>query len=109
MSNRSCDNKRPSFTENDIPDLTGYVTIVTGVAIRNTRIYIARRSEQRVNQTIRDIQQSVPGQRLDLRFLELDLHDLSSAKATAKAFSMLEDRLDLLIHNAGVGNPPLVL
>ncbi|KAK5171855.1 uncharacterized protein LTR77_003491 [Saxophila tyrrhenica] len=120
MSNRSCD-KTASFTEKDIPDLTGYVVIVTGgnsgiglqtaqqLALRNARVCIASRSEQRVRQAIDQMRKSNPGQRLDLRFLELDLQDLASVKATAKAFALLEEKLDILVHNAGVMATPYQL
>lgn len=40
---------------------------------------------------------------LDLHFLKLDLQDLQSIKNTAADFMSRENRLDLLINNAGVG------
>lgn len=39
---------------------------------------------------------------LDLRFLRLDLQNLGSVKAAAAAFKEREQRLDVLINNAGV-------
>jgi NADP-dependent 3-hydroxy acid dehydrogenase YdfG len=39
---------------------------------------------------------------LDLHFLMLDLQDLQSIKNTAADFMSRENRLDLLINNAGV-------
>lgn len=39
---------------------------------------------------------------LDLRFLQLDLQNLNSVKAAAVAFKQKEQRLDILINNAGV-------
>lgn len=39
---------------------------------------------------------------LDLHFLKLDLQDMQSIKDTAADFMSRENRLDLLINNAGV-------
>jgi NAD(P)-dependent dehydrogenase (short-subunit alcohol dehydrogenase family) len=133
--------KQPdSFTENDIPDLTGYVAIVTGgkchvnsetsakllsigalgnggigyetakqLALRNARVYIASRSRERVDQAIEQMGQSSDGKKLDLHFLQLDLQDLRSVRAAASIFAQQESRLDILINNAGVRNPPFKL
>jgi NAD(P)-dependent dehydrogenase (short-subunit alcohol dehydrogenase family) len=110
----------PKFTEKEIPDLTGYVAIVTGgnngigyettkqLALKNARVYIAGRSETRVNEAIQKMSAEVD-KKLDLRFLHLDLQDLKSCKAAAKAFDAQEQRLDLLINNAGVMNVPFKL
>ncbi|KAL0931527.1 retinol dehydrogenase [Colletotrichum truncatum] len=106
------------FTEKDIPDLTGYVAIVTGgnngigyettkqLALRNARVYIASRSESRVNEAISKINSEV-GKSLDLHFLHMDLQDLKSVKAAAANFP--DQRLDILINNAGVMNVPYKL
>ncbi|KAL6412454.1 Short-chain dehydrogenase/reductase SDR [Ilyonectria robusta] len=104
----------PKFTEKDIPDLTGYVAIVTGgnsgigyettnqLALHNARVYIASRSRDRVNQAIKRMSEDANGQSLDLHFLQLDLMDLKSVKAAAEHFKTQEPRLDILINNAGV-------
>jgi short-subunit dehydrogenase involved in D-alanine esterification of teichoic acids len=120
------------FTEKDIPDLSGYVIIVTGgrltvdrfwdswiyaksrpgnsgiglettkqLALRHARVYIASRSQERVQKAIEELQ-STTEQKLDLHFLQLDLLDLKSVKAAAARFTQLESRLDILINNAGV-------
>jgi NADP-dependent 3-hydroxy acid dehydrogenase YdfG len=39
---------------------------------------------------------------LDLRFLQLDLQNLKAVKAAAADFKQKEQRLDVLINNAGV-------
>lgn len=46
---------------------------------------------------------------LDLRFLQLDLQNLKSVKAAAAAFKQKEQRLDVLINNAGVRSYILML
>ncbi|KEY70834.1 hypothetical protein S7711_08533 [Stachybotrys chartarum IBT 7711] len=106
------------FTEQDIPDLTGYIAIVTGgnggigyettkqLALRNARVYIASRSAPRVQEAIEKMK-SEAGKNLDLHFLQIDLQDLKSVKAAASNFP--EERLDILINNAGVMNVPYKL
>ncbi|KAK0761492.1 hypothetical protein N5P37_006444 [Trichoderma harzianum] len=113
--------KEPEFSENDIPDLSGYVAIVTGgnsgigyetanqLALHNARVYIASRSQERVNQAIGQMSQAAMGKTLDLHFLQIDLQDLKSVKAAAKHFLTLETRLDILINNAGVMTVPFKL
>ncbi|KAH7150337.1 hypothetical protein B0J13DRAFT_287023 [Dactylonectria estremocensis] len=109
----SC-NKELEFSENDISDLTGYVAIVTGgnggigyettkqLALRNARVYIASRSQQRVDEAIAQMNQSADGKKLDLHFIQMDLQDLKSVKLAANLFLQQESRLDILINNAGI-------
>ncbi|KAI3172904.1 hypothetical protein DTO046C5_3251 [Penicillium roqueforti] len=109
------------FSEKDIPDLSGYVVIVTGgnsgigyetaqqFAIKNARVYIAGRSQERVQEAIRQMSQSNVTKQLDLRFLQLDLQDLKSVRAAALRFMTEESRLDILINNAGVMTVPYKL
>ncbi|KFA50693.1 hypothetical protein S40293_04875 [Stachybotrys chartarum IBT 40293] len=114
------------FTDKDVPDLTGYVAIVTGglmtlvadssasvgnggigyettkvLAQKGARVYIAGRSAERVNKAITDLNKL--GKPLDLHFLQLDLLDLKSVKAAAASFNAQEETLDILINNAGDG------
>ena len=68
------------------------------------RVYIAGRSEEKVQQAIMEIKAldhdiSAAG---ELEFLPLTLDDLSSIKASAEAFKSKEQRLDVLFNNAGV-------
>ncbi|CAI6086781.1 unnamed protein product [Clonostachys chloroleuca] len=110
----------PEFTPSDIPDLTGYVAIVTGgnsgigfettkqLAMRNARVYIASRSQQRVDEAISQMN-TAAGRSLDLHFLQMDLQDLQSVKLAATLFSHQESHLDILINNAGVMTVPFKL
>lgn len=50
--------------------------------------------------------QSAPGADLDLHYLQIDLLNLKSVRAAAQEFMNLENRLDVLINNAGVGVAP---
>ncbi|KPM42528.1 hypothetical protein AK830_g4061 [Neonectria ditissima] len=113
--------KEPEFSEKDVPDLSGYVSIVTGgnsgigyetanqLALHNARVYIASRSRGRVNEAIQKMSQSAEGKALDLHFLQMDLQDLKSVKAAATHFMTLENHLDILINNAGVMTVPYKL
>ncbi|KAH6880630.1 hypothetical protein B0T10DRAFT_609333 [Thelonectria olida] len=104
--------KTEEFQISDIPNLHGYVAIVTGgnsgigyetslqLALRGARVYIASRSQERVSKAIAEMEKT--SSTLDLRFLKLDLQDLESVKATAAEFISKEPRLDLLINNAGI-------
>ena len=107
--------KEAQFQVSDIPDLKGYVAIVTGgnsgigyettlqLAKRNARVYIAARSESRVKEAIHSMHQSnAEATDYDLHFLSVDLQSFKSVRAAAEDFMKRESRLDLLINNAGV-------
>jgi len=79
----------------------GYQTSLQ-LALRHARVYIAGRSEERVNKAIEEMQRTAGTMQLDLRFLQLDLQNLRSVKAAAASFKERESRLDILINNAGV-------
>ena len=101
------------FSEKDIPDLTGYVIIVTGgnsgigyetayhLALAGARVYISSRSQARVDEAIKAMGERA-GRQLDLRFLQVDLQDLRSVRKAAEGFGERDERLDVLINNAGV-------
>lgn len=107
--------KTPTFTEADMPDLTGYVIIVTGatggigsetakqLALRNARVYIGGRSAEKIELTIKTLKtDSDSNSNLNLHPLRMNLEDLKSVKNAAEEFMRLESRLDILINNAGV-------
>ncbi|KUL91657.1 hypothetical protein ZTR_01259 [Talaromyces verruculosus] len=110
----------PSFTEKDIPDLTGKVAIVTGSSSgvgfqsatilysKNATVYLAARSSDKAAKAITAIKNSAEcaGSLGTLKFLSLDLSDLGSIKGSAQEVLRQETRLDILIHNAGVMRPP---
>ncbi|KAF5660485.1 reductase [Fusarium heterosporum] len=111
-----CHPSEPEFQVRDIPNLRGYVVIVTGgnsgigyettlqLALRGARVYIASRSSDRVNKAIAELRQNSPD--LDLHFLKLDLQDIQTIKETAADFMSRESRLDILINNAGIMASP---
>ncbi|KAK4158255.1 putative oxidoreductase-like protein [Chaetomidium leptoderma] len=124
----------PVFTEADVPPQKGKVFVVTGGASgigleltrilkdsslklrfnqKGARVYIAGRSEEKAQQAIHNIRAAAPsssdatGSFGSLEFLQLDLEDLSTIKASAADFKARESKLDVLWNNAGVSQPPL--
>ncbi|KDE03200.1 hypothetical protein MVLG_06291 [Microbotryum lychnidis-dioicae p1A1 Lamole] len=102
--------------ERDMPDMTGQIVMVTGgnagigletvkrLMLKNAKVYIAARSEERVMKAIEALerQTNVQGKAI---WIKMDLCDLVSLKKSAEQFSSLEERLDLLYVNAGVAMP----
>lgn len=108
----------PAFTEQNLPDQTGRVFIVTGgyagvgkelskiLYQKNGTVYIAGRSKDKYETAISEIKKAHPSADGRLEFLQLDLADLSSIKESAETFMKKEQRLDVLTNNAGVMTPP---
>lgn len=72
---------------------------------RPARIYLAARTESKALAAIESIQAELPSP-VDIRFLPLDLCSFKSIRAAAAKFQAENDRLDVLILNAGtMGNP----
>jgi NAD(P)-dependent dehydrogenase (short-subunit alcohol dehydrogenase family) len=98
------------WSETDIPDQSGRTAVVTGansgigycaaraLARRGAYVLLACRNEKRGQAATERLRAEVPGARAGYR--HLDLADLASVRAFAADFA--EDRLDLLINNAGV-------
>jgi retinol dehydrogenase 12 len=112
---------RPVLTEEDLPDQSGKVVIITGAAsgvgfelakmlyAKNAVVYIAARSADRANNAIRELRSSVPVPANHVGRLEpmvVNLADLAAIKPAVDRFLSCESRLDVLIHNAGVMTPP---
>lgn len=125
----------PTFTEKNVGDLEGkvgnrlgiqartpltfsQVFIVTGAASgvgyelakllysRNGDIYIAARSAEKVGRAIKTIKASAPSSKGQLDSIILDLADFPTIKKAVNEFLEKEDRLDVLVHNAGLMTPP---
>ncbi|KAE8386813.1 hypothetical protein BDV23DRAFT_162503 [Aspergillus alliaceus] len=107
-------NRGPAFNpEKDIPDLSGKIILVTGgnnglgkesvlqLAKHNpTRIYMSARSQHKAETAIKEIKQTVPT--ANIVFLPLDLSSFSSVQKAADLFLAENDRLDILMNNAGL-------
>jgi NAD(P)-dependent dehydrogenase (short-subunit alcohol dehydrogenase family) len=102
------------WTAAEIPDQSGRLAIVTGansglgrstaweLARAGATVIIACRNTVKGDEAAARIRQDVPD--ADLRIEELDLADLDSVRSFADGLA--EDRVDLLINNAGVMAPP---
>ena len=115
---------KPSLTGTNLPSQAGKVFIVTGgnsgVGLELSRIlylaggtvYIMTRNESYAMKAIDDIKTSATVSRSPhapgiLKFIHLDLADLSGIAASAAAFRAAETRLDILFNNAGIASAPL--
>ncbi|KAF2861585.1 NAD(P)-binding protein [Piedraia hortae CBS 480.64] len=109
----------PTFTEKELPDQSGRVFIVTGgyagvgkelskmLYLRNGTVYIAGRTPDKAAKAMDEIKAAAPTSQGRLEFLQLDLADLATIKASAQDFVQRERRLDVLTNNAGVMVPPV--
>jgi NAD(P)-dependent dehydrogenase (short-subunit alcohol dehydrogenase family) len=104
------------WTQNDIPDQTGRIAIVTGantgigyetaraLAHKGADVTLACRSKEKGEAATQRIAAEQPSGRVT--FAALDLADLDSVRSFAAAFTAKHNRLDLLVNNAGVMVPP---
>jgi NAD(P)-dependent dehydrogenase (short-subunit alcohol dehydrogenase family) len=105
-----------NWTNDNIPDQTGKIAIVTGansgigfetakaLAEKRATVIMACRNPDKAQAAMAEIKKSVPEAKLE--FIPLDLSDLASIKAFARTFQEDHDRLDMLINNAGIMMPP---
>lgn len=73
---------------------------------RNGKIYLAARSEAKVNEMMDRIRAAFPTSSGEMKFVPLILDDLTTIRASAADFLDQESRLDILFNNAGVMVPP---
>jgi len=104
------------FTQKNVRDQTGKTFIVTGanagigfeisrvLAVRGARVLLACRERTRADEAIARIRRITP--RADLVWLPLDLGDLDNVRAAAE-IAARDPRIDVLVNNAGIMNPPL--
>lgn len=67
----------------------------------NATVYIAGRSASKAHRAIAAIKQDIRASTGRLEFLSLDLADLRTVRGSAVEFLRREDRLDVLVNNAG--------
>ncbi|KAF9454693.1 NAD(P)-binding protein [Macrolepiota fuliginosa MF-IS2] len=106
---------KPTWTVDDIPDLTGKVVIVTGgnsgigketvkaLLSHNARVYMLCRTAEKTERAIEDLER-VTGKKAI--HLHMDLSSMKSVKEGVSEFLGKEKELHLLINNAGVMFPP---
>jgi NAD(P)-dependent dehydrogenase (short-subunit alcohol dehydrogenase family) len=108
---------RPTrWTEADVPDLTGRTTVVTGansgigfeaarvLAGHGARVVLACRDGRKANDAAARIGGAFP--HADVRVAHLDLGSLASVREAAAELLSAHERIDLLINNGGVMEPP---
>ncbi|KAK1227604.1 short-chain alcohol dehydrogenase, partial [Marasmius sp. AFHP31] len=108
----------PTFSVDQIPDLSGRVVLVTGgnagigyetakaVLSKNAKVYIACRSREKGESALARLRQETGKEG---HFLKLDLASLVSIREAASEFLRLETKLHILFNNAGVMEPPVDL
>ncbi|KAI0724954.1 NAD(P)-binding protein [Fomitopsis betulina] len=102
---------KPTFSTDQIPDLSGQVFIVTGgnagigketirvLLQHDAKVYLAARSRERAETAIEDLKKQTGKEAI---FLELDLTSFQSIRSAAEGFLSKESALHVLINNAGV-------
>lgn len=100
------------WTQQDIPDLTGKIIVVTGAnsglgfessktfAQKGATVVMACRNMEKAEKARSDILKVQPSASLDL--MKLDVGNLNSVREFAAAFKAKYDRLHILLNNAGV-------
>ncbi|KAI8054561.1 hypothetical protein BDF22DRAFT_619020 [Syncephalis plumigaleata] len=109
-----------SFSNKQIPSLTGKVAVVTGantgigyhialqLAKQGCRVYVACRNQERALAAIENIKSDIKTSKSggntqpDLKFLALNLNNLAQVDRAAKEMLAAEPRIHILINNAGV-------
>jgi NAD(P)-dependent dehydrogenase (short-subunit alcohol dehydrogenase family) len=107
---------RPTWSVDDIGDLTGTVALITGansgigyetalaLADHGAHVVLACRNKDRARRAFDELENDLD--RSSLELLALDLSDLVSVRRAAEQFLAEHARLDILINNAGVMGTP---
>ncbi|TBU57725.1 NAD(P)-binding protein [Dichomitus squalens] len=102
---------KATFSPDQIPDLTGKVTLVTGgntgvgyeivkeLLRHNAKVYLAARSEEKATVAIERLKKETGK---EAHFLHLDLGNIASVRKAAEDFLAKETALHTLFNNAGV-------
>ena len=101
-----------SWTEADIPDLSGKVAVVTGsngglgqenaraLAAAGASVVVASRQSEKTDRAVGELRDAVPEGRFEV--VPLDLASLDSVRQAAARIATDHPTLDILINNAGV-------
>ena len=119
--------QRPKFIQDDIPDLTGKVAIVTGansglgyattvaLASHGAHVFLACRSESKALEAIEKAKAEIKEKNPllkgepNLDFLALDLNDMKKCHHAGKQFLERGLPLHILINNGGIMTSPYEL
>jgi len=105
------------WTAEDIPDQSGRTALVTGansglgletaaaLAAHGARVLMACRNQEKAADALRRVREVATGAPPEV--VPLDLADLESVRTTSETLVATEERLDLLVNNAGVMALPL--
>ena len=105
-----------SFTEHDIPDLSGKTAVVTGatgglgfetarmLAEHGARVIVAGRNADKGASALAAIRMTAP--HADVSFEKIDLGSLASVAAFSNRLLTAATPIDILVNNAGVMMPP---
>lgn len=108
--------KKHKWSENDVPDQSGRVVVVTGsntglgldtarvLAERGAQVVLAVRNVDKGEAACEKIRQSVPNAEVSTQ--RLDLGSLESVRTASAELRAAHPRIDLLINNAAVAFPP---
>lgn len=108
--------KKRKWSENDVPDQSGRVVVVTGsntglgldtarvLAERGAQVVLAVRNVDKGEAACEKIRQSVPDAEVSTQLL--DLGSLESVRTASAELRAAHPRVDLLINNAAVAFPP---
>ena len=106
------------FTEKDVADQSGRTIVITGantglgyetarvLSAQGARVLIACRSQKKAEDAIKTIEEQ--NGTVDISHVPLDLADLASVRNCAEQLQR-EERIDVLINNAGIMVPPYEL
>ncbi|EGN94781.1 hypothetical protein SERLA73DRAFT_96138 [Serpula lacrymans var. lacrymans S7.3] len=108
----------PTFSVDEIPDLTGKVVLVTGANVgigketartlltKNAKVYLGSRDKKKGEGAINELKE-LTGREAHL--FQINLASLKDIKASVEEFLKSENQLHVLINNAGVMNAPVNL
>jgi NAD(P)-dependent dehydrogenase (short-subunit alcohol dehydrogenase family) len=108
--------RKNKWTEENIPDLTGKIAIVTGansgtgyeatraLASKGATVVMGCRNLEKAEAAAEKIKVKLPEAKLEI--IQLDLSDLSSVKKFTEIYAEKHHKLDMLLNNAGIMMPP---